>query len=120
PAAYSRTHVIGPALPVRPLAGLLDNGPGFDTSSLLSFTLHLGKNAYSAVDSVRLIDRIHDAVRVLPVTRGSGIARNELLTGGAWNGDITIQTDRRFTTDRLVNLNAVSPGFFATLSVRLL
>ena len=48
------------------------------------------------------------------------LARNELLTGGAWNGDITIQTDRRFTTDRLVNLNAVSPGFFATLSVRLL
>src|SRR5205807_2561708 len=75
---------------------------------------------HAAGDSGRLIDRIHDAVRVLPVTRGSGIARNELLTGGAWNGDITIQTDRRFTTDRLVNLNAVSPGFFATLSVRLL
>ena len=118
--AFSLILVIGAALFVRTLAGLLDKGPGFDTSSLVSFTLDLGKNGYSAVDSVRLIDRIHDAVRVLPVTRGSGIARNELLTGGAWNGDITIQTDRRFTTDRLVNLNAVSPGFFATLSVRLL
>jgi predicted permease len=72
------------------------------------------------VDSIRLIHRVHDAVRVLPVTRGSGIARDGLLTGGAWNGDITIETDRRFTTDRSVNLNAVSPGFFAALNVHLL
>jgi predicted permease len=118
--AFSLILVIGAALFVRTLAGLLGKGPGFDTSSLVSFTIDAGRNGYSAVDSVRLIDRIHDAVRVLSVTRGSGIARNGLLTGGAWNGDITIQTDRRFTTDRLVNLNAVSPGFFATLNVRLL
>jgi len=118
--AFSLMLVIGAALFVRTLTGLLAKGPGFDTSSLVSFSLAPRKNGYSAVDSVRLIDRVHDAVRVLPVTRGSGIARNGLLTGGAWNGGITIQTDRRFTTDRLVNLNAVSPGFFATLNVRLL
>ena len=42
------------------------------------------------------------------------------LTGGSWNNAVTIQTDRRIVTDRDVNLNAVSPGFFSTLGIRLL
>ncbi len=33
---------------------------------------------------------------------------------------MTIQTNERSTTDRSVNLNAVSPGFFATLGIRLI
>ena len=31
---------------------------------------------------------------------------------------MTIQTDRRIATDRDVNLNAITPGFFATLGIR--
>jgi hypothetical protein len=33
---------------------------------------------------------------------------------------VTIQTDRRTVSDRGVNFNAVSPGFFATRGVRVL
>jgi predicted permease len=33
---------------------------------------------------------------------------------------VTLQTDRRIVSDRSVNFNAVSPGFFATLGVRIL
>ena len=33
---------------------------------------------------------------------------------------MTIQTDRRTVSDRGVNFNAVSPGFFATRGVRVL
>jgi predicted permease len=112
--------VVGAALFLRTLSSLLAKGPGFDTSSLVSFSLEPTKNGYSAADSNRLIERIHDAVRALPVTRDSGIARNELLSGGSWRDPVTIQTARRFTTDRGVDLNAVSPGFFATLNVRFL
>ena len=32
---------------------------------------------------------------------------------------MTIQTDQRIATDRDVNLNAVSPAFFATLGIRI-
>jgi hypothetical protein len=32
---------------------------------------------------------------------------------------MTIQAGQRFTTDRLVHLNAVSPEFFATLGARI-
>jgi predicted permease len=118
--AFSLILVVSAALFLRTLSSLLAKGPGFDTASLVSFSLEPRKNGYSAADSNRLIVRIHDAVRALPVTRDSGIARNELLTGMAWRNEVTIQTDRRFTTDRGVNLNAVSPGFLATLNVRLL
>ena len=118
--AFSLILVIGAALFVRTLADLQAKGPGFDTASLVSFSLEPRKNGYSAADSHRLIERVLDAVRSLPLTRDSGIARNELLTDGSWRNHVTIQTDRRFTTDRGVDLNAVSPGFFATLNVRLL
>jgi predicted permease len=47
------------------------------------------------------------------------VARYQLLTGGSWNNPMTIQADRRVATDRDVNLNAVSPGFFATLGIRI-
>ena len=32
---------------------------------------------------------------------------------------MTIQTDQRITTDREVHMNAVTPGFFATLGIRI-
>ena len=118
--AFCLILIVGAALFMRTLSSLLAKGPGFDTSSLVSFTVEPRKNGYSSAEAVRLIDRIHDAIRALPVTRDSGIARNDLLTGGSWRNGVTIQTDRRFTTDRGVDLNAVSPGFFATLNVRLL
>jgi predicted permease len=41
-----------------------------------------------------------------------------LLTGGSWSDPVTVQANERINTDD-VNLNAVSPGFFATLGVRL-
>jgi predicted permease len=43
------------------------------------------------------------------------VVRFPLLTGGSWNNPMTIQTNERITTEREVNLNAVTPGFFATL-----
>jgi predicted permease len=117
--AFSLILVVGAALFLRTLSSLLAKGPGFDTASVVSFSLEPRKNGYSAADSARLIANIHDAVRALPVTRHAGTARNELLTGGSWRNEVTIQTDRRLTTDRGVDLNAFSPGFFAALNVRL-
>ena len=44
----------------------------------------------------------------------------QLLTGGSWSDPVTIQTNERFTTDRDVNLNAVTPGFFSTLGTKII
>jgi predicted permease len=117
---FSLILLIGAALFLRTLTGLLAKGTGFDTSSLLSFAIAPLENGYSRADASRLVRRLDEQVRALPVARSSGAARFAFLNGGAWSNDATIQTDRRIVSDRTVNFNAVSPGFFATLGVRLL
>ncbi|HKE22020.1 MAG TPA: ABC transporter permease [Bryobacteraceae bacterium] len=118
--AFSLILVIGAALFLRTLTGLLAKGPGFDTESLLSFAIAPLHNGYSRADASRLVRRLDEQVRALPAARSSATARFAFLTGGAWSNKVTIQTDRRTVSDGSVNFNAVSPGFFATLGVRLL
>jgi len=117
---FSLILVIGAALFVRTLAGLLTKGPGFETSGILSFAIAPVKSGYSRADAVRLVRRLHEEVRALPTTRNSAAARVAFLTGESWNNLIIVQTDRRIVTGDLVNLNAVTPGFFSTLGIRIL
>ena len=118
--AFSLILLVGAALFLRTLTGLQAKGPGFDTSSLLSFAIAPLHNGYSRADASRLVRRLDERVRALPVVRSSAAAQFVFLTGGAWSNLATIQTDHRIVSDRTVYFNAVSPGFFATLGVRLL
>jgi predicted permease len=118
--AFSLILIVGAVLFMRSLSSLLAKGPGFDTSNLISFSLGPAKNAYSPDQARRLIRRIHAELRATPTTRNSAVARNLLLAGGSWNDAVTIQTDRRFTSQRDVEMNAVSPDFFATMRIPLL
>jgi putative ABC transport system permease protein len=117
--ALSLVLVIGAVLFGRTLTGLLAKGPGFDTTSLISFGIEPRRSGYTRLDASRLVFRIHDEVRAAPTTAASAIARYPLLTGGSWNNQMTILADRRIATDREVNMNAVTPGFFSTLGARI-
>jgi predicted permease len=117
--AFTLILVIGAALFVRTLTGLMAKGPGFETSSLISFGIHPLRNGYSPSEATRLVRRIHDEIRASRSTKASAVARIQLLTGGSWNNPMTILTSERIITDREVHLNAVSPGFFATLGTRI-
>jgi hypothetical protein len=116
--ALSLLLVIGAVLFTRTLTGLLTKGPGFDTSGVVSFGIDPRRNGYSEDEVRRLSRRIYDEIRASAMTRSSAVARFQLLTGGSWNNPMTIQTTERIVTDRMVNLNAVTPGFFATLGIR--
>ncbi len=118
--AFTLILVTGGALFVRTLTGLMAKGPGFETSSLVSFGLDPRRNGYSTKATDQLIRRIHDELRASPATQSSAVAVAQLLTGGSWGNPMTIQTNERSTTDHAVRLNAVSPGFFATLGVRVI
>jgi predicted permease len=118
--AFSLILLIGAALFLRTLTSLLAKGPGFDTSGLLSFCIAPTQNGYSDADASRLVRRLDEQVRALPAARSSAAARFAFLNGGAWSNFVTMQTDHRTVTDGIVNFNAVSPGFFSTLGVRLL
>jgi predicted permease len=117
--ALSLILLTGAVLFARTLTGLLAKGPGFDTASLVSFSVDPRRNGYSRAQTGALIRRLHDDIRASAVTEASAVARFQLLTGGSWNNAMTIQADRRVTSDRDVNLNAITPGFFATLGIRI-
>ncbi len=117
--AFTLILVTGAALFVRTLNGLIAKGPGFATSSLVSFGIDPLRNGYSPSAASQLIRRIHDEIRSSSSTQTSALVGFQLLTGGSWNNPMTIQTNERVTTDRDVNLNAISPGFFATLGARI-
>jgi predicted permease len=117
--AFTLILVIGAALFVRTLNGLLAKGPGFDTTSLVSFGLDPLRGGYSRSQASQLVRRIHEEIHASASTQASAVARFQLLAGGSWNNPMTIQSNQRTTTDRDVNLNAVSPGFFATLGIRI-
>jgi|SRR5579872_856540 len=117
--AFSLILLIGATLFLRTLTGLMAKGPGFDTSGLLSFTIAPLENGYARADASRLVRRLDEQIRALPAARSAATARFAVLTGGHISNKVTMQTDRRTVTDGSINFNAVSPGFFATLGVRL-
>ena len=117
--AFTLILVVAAGLFVRTLSGLLAKGPGFDTSSLISFGIKPALNGYSPAEANQLIRRISDGIRSSGSTQASAIARVQLLLGGAWNNSLTIQGRERFVTDREVQFNGVTPGFFATLGARI-
>jgi predicted permease len=122
--AFTLILVIAAGLFVRTLSGLLVKGPGFDTSSLISFGIKPALSGYSGDDESRLIRRISEGLRDSPSIQASANAHDQLLLGGVWANSLTIQASsiragERYITDREVQINAVSPGFFATLGARI-
>jgi predicted permease len=117
--AFTLILVVAAGLCVRTLSGLLVKGPGFDTSSLISFGIKPALNGYSGAEESRLIRRISEGLHDSSSIQASAIAHDQLLLGGAWSNSLTIEgREQRYTTDREVQMNAVSPGFFATLGIR--
>jgi predicted permease len=118
--ALSLTLVVGAALFVRTLEALMAKGPGFNTTSLVSFAIRTSQSGYSPIDGNRMIRRLNELIRQSPITQASAVARFPLLTGGSWSDPMTILADKRIATPDDVNLNAVTPGFFETMGIKIL
>jgi predicted permease len=112
--------VAGAALFVRTLNALTSKGPGFETSSLISFSVDPLRNGYSAADADRMMRQIDEGIRQAPITQSAAIIRFALLTGGSWNNPMTIEARERIATDRDVNMNSITPQFFQTLGIKLI
>jgi predicted permease len=113
--ALALVLLIGAGLFVRTLSNLRAQGPGFDTTNLLSFHVDPARIAYSQPRGERLLLDLLAALRTLPEVEHAASSTATLVGGGSWNMSITIQSDRRFVTDRAAHINAISPGFFAAL-----
>jgi predicted permease len=118
--ALALVLLIGAGLFVRTLSNLRAQGPGFDTTNLVTFHVDTARSGYRQPRGERLLLDLLAALRARPDVEHAASSGSRLLGGGSWNTSLTIQSDRRFVTDRVAHINAVSPGFYATLRAPLL
>jgi putative ABC transport system permease protein len=112
--------LIGAGLFVRTLRNLRAQGPGFQTTNLLSFRLNPQRSGYPRAEARALMRTVLDALRSRPEVQGAGISTAGLLEGGSWNAPLTIESEGRVVTNGAVHLSMISPGFFDTLGAGLL
>ena len=118
--ALALVLLIGAGLFVRTLASLRSKGPGFTTANTVLLRIDASRSGYDARRASRLMHTLLDRFRALPEVERASISVAELLAGGSWNQQATIDNGRRIVTDRVVHCNAISPGFFDTLGVPIL
>ncbi len=112
--------LIGAGLFVRTLDSLRSKGPGFATTNQVMLRIDAARNGYSPARAFVLMQRLLQTLREQPENASVALSAGELLGGGSWNQQLTIDAGRRFVTDAVVHCNAVSDGFFATLGVSML
>jgi predicted permease len=116
--ALSLTVLVGAGLFLRTLTNLRTMGFGFETESLAMLTLNPMQSGYSRERARSFYDQAASEVSRLPGVRAASFAVMGLLSGGAWGSGLTLDTgehDDRPGPDR----NAVGPGYFATVGIRL-
>jgi putative ABC transport system permease protein len=109
--------LIGAGLFVRTLGSLRAKGPGFGTSNQVMLRIDAARNGYSQARAAALMRNLLATLRNLPEVQSVGLSVAELLSGGSWNQQLTIESGHRVLTDAVVHCNAVSSGFFDTLGV---
>jgi predicted permease len=116
--ALALVLLIGAGLFARTLATLRAQGPGFPTTNLVMFGVEPLSDGYDVDEAKPAIRRILAELRALPDVERAGVGLCEMLAGGGWDSAVTlVEADRRSVTEDM-GLNAVSPGYFETLGVR--
>jgi putative ABC transport system permease protein len=116
--ALALVLLVGAGLFVRTLGTLRAKGPGFITTNQYFLHVDPARNGYSLSQSTLFMRTLLARFRGLADVDAAAIGIAELLGGGSWNQPLTIAADQRMATERSVHLNAVSPGYFATLGAR--
>jgi len=116
--AFTLILLVGAGLFVQTLARLVGQGPGFETAHVVTFGLNLKRIGYTQEKAQRATQQILAELRSLPEVASAGVAGNTFLQGESWSNFLTVEADHRFVTDRVVDLNTITPGFFTTLGTR--
>jgi putative ABC transport system permease protein len=115
--ALATVLLIGSALMVRTLTGLLRVDPGFSPHDVLTFRLSLPRQSYETRDlRADFYDQLFPKLDALPGVKAVGIS-HAIPFGGLATG--TIVTAEGATESVNVRWQAVSPGYFRALSIPL-
>jgi len=113
--------LIGAGLFVRSLLNLRTLNPGFRTENLAQFMIDPQLNGYSEVQTRAFTEGMLEKLRATPGVRGAATAWVPVLYGWEWDNGITVEGYQAKDGENMSPyFNAVSPGYFSTMGIRLL
>jgi putative ABC transport system permease protein len=106
----------GAALFARSLYNLKTLNPGFQADQLLAFSLDPSLNGYSRERSVQLFQQLEEQLAQLPDVRAAAASVIPLMTDTTWSSTVKVEGyQAKEGEDMNPIVNAVGPGFFATM-----
>jgi predicted permease len=119
--ALSFLLLFGAGLFVRSLQNLKGTDPGVALDNLITFQLAPALSGYDDQRAVNLYNELLDRLRAVPGVHAAGIATVPILSGSEWDSSMSVEGHRPSDgEDMQAFMNAVSPGYFATMKIPVL
>ena len=113
--------LIGAGLFVRSLRNLRDAGPGFPASNLMAFTVDPSLSGYDVPRSQAFFRELDDKLAGTAGVQSASMAMQPILENDDWESTLNVEGyTAKPGEDMNPQMNAIAPGYFATLGVPLL
>jgi len=104
------------ALFARSLYNLKTFDPGFQADQLLGFSIDPSLNGYPRERSLAIFHDVEQQLDALPGVRSAAASAIALMTNSDWSSTVKVEGHQtKEGEDMNPNVNAVGPGFFATI-----
>src|SRR5207245_7787468 len=105
----------------RSLYNLKTLNPGFDAGQLLAFSVDPSLNGYARDRAVRYFQTLQEQIATLPDVGSATVSVLPLLTDENWQATVSIEGHTAKEGENMnPEVDAVGPGFFATMGQPLL
>ncbi len=119
--ALSFLLLFGAGLFVRSLQNLQTTDTGVTLDNLVTFQLSPELGGYDDERTVRFYEQLLDRLRATPGVKSAGLASVPILAGNEWDSSMSVEGHRAADgEDMQAFMNALSPGYFATMQIPLL
>jgi predicted permease len=119
--ALSLTLVTATGLLLETLRNLTQVDPGFDRENVLLFWIYPTTAGYQGATEIRLYDEYLRRFNAVPGVVQASMSRHYLMQGASNFYRVSVpRSTGAQEAESLVALNAVAPGFFSTMRIRLL
>ena len=119
--ALSFLLLFGAGLFVRSLQNLQTTDTGVQMDNLVTFRLSPALSGYDNPRTVNLYNELLDRLRSTPGIKSAGHAGVSILSGDEWDSTTSVEGHQaKDGEDMQAFMNALSPGYFETMGIKLL
>jgi predicted permease len=113
--------LFGAGLFVRSLQNLKTADTGVALDNLVTFQLSPALSGYDTPRAMAFFDQLMDNLRALPGVKTAGLAVVPILSGDEWDNSMSVEGHQTKDGENMqAFMNALSPGYFATMGISIL